>query len=189
MKLRAFTAEETDELLQKFKDIADYAYSINEAAYTIMMKKYMAYASNFKPSLFHWSSKSFNYFVSRLNSEDHTRFVDWKYEEGHENFFRKELFRKDGKFLRSVHFYDCYTYYMNKYGQQTLSDEEKNILCDAASVSDYTIFGYNIHEKYRNLVKYAHRPFEFDESDIGWIETVEFYHEKALKWKSNLPKN
>lgn len=189
MKLRAFTAEETDELLQKFVDIAEYAYSINEAAYTLMMEKYMIYAANFKPSLFHWSSKSFKYFVSRLNRDDSARFVDWDCDDNYETFFRTELFSKEGKFLRGVHFYDCYTHYMNKFSSQTLTDEEKDILCSAASVAEYTVFGYNVHEKYRNLVKYAHRPFEFDESDIGWLECVEFYHKKAVQWKSNLQKN
>ena len=53
MKLRAFTIEETEELLQQIKDIAEYAYSINNAAYNLLARKHMEYMKNFKPSLFH----------------------------------------------------------------------------------------------------------------------------------------
>ncbi|EBS4516700.1 hypothetical protein DQT32_04730 [Salmonella enterica subsp. enterica serovar Braenderup] len=188
MKLRAFTAEETDELLQKFKDIAEYAYSINEAAYNLLMNKFLVYTENFKPSLFHWRPRDFKYFVDKINHES-VRVVNWN-NDGYENYFRKELFSKQGIFIRGIYFYSCYTYYMEKYSSQTLTDEEKTILCDAASVTGFTLFGTSSsHDKYRNLVKYAHRPFEFDESDIGWLEQIEHYHEKAMQWKSNLPKN
>lgn len=187
MKLRAFTAEETDALLQKFNDITEYAYGINNEAYNLLNQKYMEYMKNFKPSLFHWRSKSFKYFVDRLNHES-ARVVKWD-NDGYENFFRKELFSEPGVFIRGIQFYNCYTYYMEKYSSQTLTDEEKTLLCHASSVSDFSLFGtWSSHDKYRNLVKYAHRPFEFDEDDIGWLEQIEHYHERAVQWKSNLQK-
>lgn len=184
MKLRAYTPEETDDLINRFNVIAEYAYSINEAAYDILVQKHLNYLKDFKPSLFHWKARDFKYFVSKLNRYDSAKFVDWELKE-YEDFFRKSLFQKKGVFLRGVHFHDCFTHYMNKFSNQILTDEEKNILWDAVSVSEFSVFGYKIHEKYRALMKYAHQPFEFDESDIGWLESVEYYYKKAVTWNSN----
>lgn len=188
MKLRAFTIEETEELLQQIKDIAEYAYSINNAAYNLLARKHMEYMKNFKPSLFHWRSRDFKYFVNKLNHES-ARVIHWD-NDGYESYFRKQLFAEPGVFIRGIQFYNCYTHYMEKYGSVTLTDEEKTLLCHASSVTGFTLFGTcSSQEKYRTLVKYAHRPFEFDENDIGWLEQIEQYYERAVQWKSNLPKN
>lgn len=187
MKLRAYTAEETDELINKFKVIAEYAYSINNAAYNLLTQKYDNYCKNFRPSLFNWFPKDFKYFVSKLNNYDKARFCNWSFDpDDYDVFYRNELFSEPGKFLRSVNFHDCYDHYMYKRSGQRFTKEERDLLIHASSIADNTLFGYTIHEKYRNLMKYAHRPFEFDEDDIGWLENVEFKYKKAIEWNSNL---
>lgn len=185
MKLRIFTADETDELLNKFKLISNYTYSINNKAYNIMLQKYMIYMENFKPSLFHWRPKDFKYFTSKLNHYDNSRFFEWDTKNSYENFFRTELFSTNGTFLKDVNFHSCHDYYMHKYSNQKLTEEEKTILLHASAVIDSFFYNYQLHDKYRTLVKYAHRPFEFDETDIGWLENIEFFYNRALTWKSN----
>lgn len=184
MKLRAYTSEETDDLINRFKVIAEYAYSINEAAYNILVQKHLNYLQNFKPSLFHWKARDFKYFVSKLSRYDKAKFVELEPNE-HHDFFLESLFQKNGIFLSGINFYEFFTYYMTKFSNQTFTDDEKNILMDAVSVAEYAVLGYKVNKQYRNLIKYAHRPFEFDETDIGWLEDVEFYYKKAIAWNSN----
>lgn len=185
MKLKAYTPEETDDLISRFNVIAEYAYSINEAAYNLLVQKHLNYLKYFKPSLFHWKPRNFKYFVSKLGRYDNVRFEDWKCDENRHNMFKCELFKEPGKFIRGISFYECFDHYMHKHSGQRLTKEEKTLLYDADNLTTFTIGGRSIHEKYRNLVKYAHRPFEFDESDIGWLESVEYYYNKAIKWNSN----
>lgn len=188
MKLRAYTPEETDHLLSKFMTIANYAYKSNAAAYDIMYKRYEVYLKNFGWSLFKWKPLSFDEFTQKLNCWDKPRFQHHIYRAEYDStcIFSRTFFKEEANFFRGTSW--CWNYYsdfMVKHGCDKLTDEEQKILSCADSVVENFVHNYDLKAKYRALVKYAHQPFEFDESDIPWLERIDNLYNKAIEWNSN----
>ena len=188
MKLRVYTPEETEELLNKFIVISEYTYKINDAAYNIMNTRYIDYIYKFKWSLFKWKPLSFNEFTEKLNCFNKPRFQDYSLDNAFnsEDIFMTSLFKEDAKIFRGTSFFSSYyDNYMVKKGCDALSKEETKILTEADFIVDNFLTNYELRKKYTALVKYAHRPFEFDESDISWLELIERLYNKAKLWNLN----
>lgn len=185
MKLRPYTAAETDELIGKFSVITEYWYSIQEKTSKLILDRHEEYLSTFRKSLFRWKPLNLEKFVNELASS-HVYLQDYKKEENSRSLFFKNLLTKDCTYFRGVgYFTTIYDYILTRYGNNPFSNEEKELLREASDVTDDIYFNYDLRSKYDILLKYANRPFEFDESDIKWIETVERYYDRAIKWNSN----
>lgn len=182
MKLRPYTPVETDELLNKFKIISDYCYSINKSAYTLVLHKYAQYLENFKMGWFTWSPLDFEKFCKQL-SWTGVRFTE--YNGYYPNQFEKDFFYKPLKLLRHTHYTQIYDYHFTRYGVPAFTENEHNIFEGAGEIVTEFVFDYELHTKYITLIKYASQPFEFDESDIKWLEKIERLYNKAIKWNSN----
>lgn len=187
MKLRAYTAEETDGLLNKFTVIAKYVCEINERAYEILSNRYAEYTENFSWSIFKWTPIDFDEFTSKLNHWEKPRFqryyIDQRFDEN--DIFKQDLFKDEIKIFRGSSWIGYYDDFMVKKGCTKLSEEEFDTLYQSASCVDNFVVNYDLRKKYTALVKYAHKPFEFDESDISWLELIDNLYKKAVEWNSN----
>ncbi len=187
MKLKAYTPEETDELLHKFIVIAQYVREINERAYKIMSERYAEYLENFSWSIFKWTPVEFGEFTNKLsygNKPCFQRFyIDPLFDPN--DLFRNNLFKEEMQIFRGSYWTTYFDDFMVKKGCHKLSEEEFQILYEAAYCVDNFVVDYDLRKKYTALIKYAHRPFEFDESDISWLERIDNLFKKAVKWNSN----
>lgn len=187
MKLKAYTPEETDELLYKFIVIATYVKEINERAYQIMSGRYAEYLENFSWSIFKWTPIEFEEFTNKLSYWNKPHFqrsyIDPRFDTN--DLFKNNLFKEEMQIFRGSSWSQCYDDFMVKKGCKKLSEEEFNILYQSADCVNAFVIDYDLHKKYTALIKYAHKPFEFDESDIPWLERIDNLYKKAIAWNSN----
>lgn len=191
MKLRAYTPQETDELLYKFIVIAKYVQEINECAYKIMSGRYADYIQNFSWSIFQWTPIEFEEFTNKLSYWNKPNFKRYYIDERFDgnSLFKNNLFKVEMQIFHGSSWSQYYDDFMVKKGCQNLSEEEFNILYESADCVNDFVFDYNLHKKYTALVKYAHKPFEFDETDIPWLEKIDNFYKKALEWNLNSQKD
>lgn len=174
MKIRPYTEEETDELIKKFKVVAEYCYEVNSIAYDILNEKYQEYLLNFKRTLFKWKPMTNVQFIQKSYAYGYNYITHYD----NVNVFSKPLFLRPGKFFNAG-------WHKEGFNKYIFSDAQCTILHAAATITDQFFLSDTFSLKYKTLVKYAHRPFEFDESDIMWLESLEQIYNKAIQWNSN----
>lgn len=185
MKLRPYTPEETDDLINKFKVVSDYCYSINASAHVMLLDKFYEYIRNFKKSLFTWKALEEKDFIDRLTCYNHPRIISIDGSDG-SSLFENDLFSKEGDFVYGFGYFNTIDIsILERYGIEKFNKDEMDILNKASTLTDDFYLNYDLREKYTVLIKYAHRPFEFDESDIKWLERIDYFYNKALEWNSN----
>lgn len=182
MKLRPYTPAETNELISKFSLIADYQYAISEKVHLLILSKYYDYIDNFKISLFTWKPCDFEKFCKHL-SWSGVRFIDFNH--NYPSLFDKTFFNKPFKVFRHTFHSKIFDTIFTSYGVPGFTESELDMLNEAAILTDYFIFNYELHTKYSTLINYASKPFEFDESDIKWLEQIDLLYNRAIKWNSN----
>lgn len=176
MKLRAYTPEETDDLIDSIKFIASNSVDINTRAVQILKLKYMEYLSSFRVTLFKWTALDFDEFVKTLYC--HGSYVREK-AKLYPNTFELDFYKTPFKYYRNTNFQPIfYEHVLEKYDIPVLTNYEKDLLLLAKHLTDYVVLHFKLHDKYRTLINYAKKPFEFEEDDISWIESVKLSKKK-----------
>ncbi|AQW88625.1 hypothetical protein FDH34_gp100 [Serratia phage BF] len=175
MRLQPYTPEQTDQLLADIKFIATHAVIVNVEAVEILEKKYAEYLEHFRWTLFKWKPLDKKGFVESLYIYK-SYIIENKPSDGYSrSTFQEHFLNEPSKFYRGETFhFRLYQHQLEKYGVPLITDDENKIIKIASELTDF-MFDYDFHKKYSVLVNYAHRPFEFDEVDIGWIERVKRY--------------
>jgi hypothetical protein len=176
MKLRVFTAQETDDLLANIKLICNYIIDINKDAVKVFDAKYKEYMDAFKPGLiFKRKPLTRHAFICKCFYNESTKLGFYDREESYMSsyLFFEQNFTESFEYCK---FDPKLMYYENhfiKYGVPGWTEEETKILNRAAGSTYYYFERWDFREWYKILVKYAHRPFEFDKDDISTLECIE----------------
>lgn len=185
MKLRAYTPEETDELLEQIKFLGKYIVDINADAISVFEEKYKEYLAAFKPGIiFKRKPLSHDKFISKcFYNESHCiKFYDAEYSYWSRFKFFQDVFPVSFTYCRFDPKLKYFDNHFIKYGVPSWTKEETEILNRAAGSTYYFFEKYTFREWYAILVKYAHRPFEFDKSDIEVLEVLERSIDSANKY-------
>jgi hypothetical protein len=185
MKLRVYTSKETDDLISNIKLVSNYIVDINTDAINLFDSKYKEYLDAFKPGLlFKRKPLTRKKFINKCFWNEGTKTVMYDPEESYISSFLlfKENFTDSFEycdFQPNLKFYDDH---FTKYGINGWNEEDKKVLNCAAGSTNYIFNLYHFREWYTILIKYAHRPFEFDKDDIKSIEYIERNVELAKKY-------
>jgi len=185
MKLQAYTPEQTDELLENIKLICKYTVDVNKAAVEVFDKKYKEYLYAFYPGIiFKRKPLSRTKFMQECfwNENRVTSVYDPEKSYFAEHRFFKENFPNSFEYCRFSPMLRYFDKHFTKYGVDGWSEEEKEILNSAAGTTYFFFEKYKFREWYAILVKYAHRPFEFDKDDIETLEFIEYKIAKAKEF-------
>lgn len=184
MKIRNFTAEETDQLLQKFVNVAESTVQLHTKAYNLMQEKYEYYKSNFKHTLFSRKVLTFDDFVNNISIDTSRFYIYFRPYTKHRSTFDIKPFFDDL-------FNDAFFYFrgyvsewvydreqFTKNSDVKLSEDDIELLIEVTELYNMFFNNSRLQEWYMKLKKYAQRPFEFHESDIEYIEDVEYLYKK-----------
>lgn len=176
MKLRVYTSEETDALIVNIKLICNYIVDINKDAIGVFDAKYKEYLAAFTPGLiFKRKPLTRNKFISMCfyNQSTVTSIYDHKESYLSSYIFFEENFTETFEYCRFEPHIRYFDDHFTKYGVSGWTEGEKKILNSAAGRAYYYFEKWYFREWYALLVKYAHRPFEFDKDDVSILELIE----------------
>lgn len=185
MRLEPYTPEQTDKLLSDIDYIVKHAISINDIALNILRTAHSEYIDNFKWKWHQWKPYNEDEFVAHLGCDSRI-----EYRTGN---LIDEYSSSPVELFKYFIFYGLYVNWLEKNNLAKFTEFELKIL-KIASVTSNFLTNDLVNKKYKALVKYAHRPFEFDEDDIYWLESVEYTFNKLEKfvgetqWTTNLQK-
>lgn len=185
MKLRVYTSEETDKLISNIKFICNYIVDVNNDAIKLFDSKYKEYLDAFKPGiLFKRTPLTRKKFINKCFWSEGTKTATYDPEKSYlANFLLlKENFSERFEyctFQPGIKFFDAH---FTKYGIDGWNEEDTELLNSAGGSTNYIFNRYTFREWYVILIKYAHRPFEFDKDDIDCIEYIEHSVESAKKY-------
>lgn len=174
MRLKPYTSTETEQLLLDINFIATNAIIINEEAVKILEEKYTEYLNKFKKTLFKWKALDNSEFIKSLYP--YTYIINRSPGIHSNSTFEEHFLNVPRRFYRG----QTFGLYLNhnqlkKYRITTFTDAEIYKLTIASKLSDLMLYNSHFSKKYSVLVDYAHRPFEFDEADIVWVDEVKRY--------------
>ena len=185
MKLRVYTAEETDELLQNIKLICNFIVDVNKDAIALFDKKYQEYLEAFTPGLiFKRKPLPRDKFISKCfyNESSKLSFYDAKESYLSSYIFFEENFTESFSYCRFDPKLRYYDNHFIKYGVPGWTQYDTEVLNRAAGSTYYFFERYTFREWYATLVKYAHRPFEFDKDDVEILEILERQTKSAKEY-------
>lgn len=186
MRLKAFTSEETDKLLEDIEFIATNAYTINKKAVIILELKHIQYLEHFKWTFFQWNPYTQSEFIKSLYTYNSYIIENIPDDGFSRSVFEEHFMSEYGKFYRGETFhFRLYQHQLEKYGVPLITDEELETIKIASILTSF-MYNYEFRKTYTILVNYAHRPFEFDEKDIVWIELINRYKNIVEKHLCNI---
>jgi len=185
MKLRVYTAEETDELLQNIKLICNFIVDVNKDAITLFDAKYQEYLEAFTPGLiFKRKPLPRDKFIAKCFYNESTKFTVYDPKDSYLSsyIFFEENFTETFAYCRFDPKLRYYDNHFIKYGVQGWTDEDTIVFNRAAGSTNYFFERYTFREWYAILTKYAHRPFEFDKDDVEVLEIIESKTKRAKEY-------
>ncbi|UYE98524.1 hypothetical protein XbC2_95 [Xanthomonas phage XbC2] len=185
MKLRVYTAQETDNLIANIKLICNHIVDVNKDAIELFDAKYKEYLAAFKPGLiFKRKPLTRNKFISKCfyNQSTMTSIYDHKDSYMASYIFFEENFTETFEYCRFEPKLRYFDNHFTKYGVQGWTQEDTEVLNRAGGSTNYFFERWTFREWYAILVKYAHRPFEFDKDDVEILEIIERKTKRAKEY-------
>lgn len=180
MKLKVFTIEETEELIQKIQTVISNIVKLGQVSVELLNTKYQTYLDTFRPGVICCRSPlSYKEFLNKMNYYNNWVRVDELVPNGSEfkNAFGEFRIFRTAEFCLST----LRDYHMTKRSDASLSNEETKFLL---TVNDYyhrTYYNTKMAEKYNIVMKYATRPFEIEEDDVWFVERIQYMFEHTNK--------
>lgn len=181
MKIKPYTAEETEELIQRINFVVKQTELVNNKATKFLDELYNKYLENFKMSFFFWKPLKKSKFFEYISNTEFANLItvddNWYWDKSP----LRQMIPIGTVLVRSEEVYLFYSDKLLKKYNIEFTNDEKRLFANASQLSSY-VQSYENNDKIKVILNYAKRPFEFEESDVEWLEKFNDIYNIAMEY-------